>query len=142
LVTENSSPQASDESGTRSSSKRRGRGGKPRPQVDTVVAAQSETVTLPPEPVAAVDAVAPVTIVQEESGEKPNSRRRGRGAGKRAVVDAAVKPVAEEQSAVPVVAEVPAPVDQAVVGSETPSEKKSASRNRRPRKPKPVTESA
>ena len=95
----------------------------------------------PPEPGVAVDTVAPVTIVQEESGEKPNSRRRGRGAGKRAVVDAAVKPVAEEQSAVPAVVEVPAPVDQAVVGSETPSEKKPVSRNRRPRKPKPVNES-
>lgn len=141
LVTDNSLPQASDESGTRSSSKRRGRGGKPRQAVDSVVAAQSETVMPPPEPVAAVDTVAPVAIVQEESGEKPNSRRRGRGAGKRAVVDVAVNPVAEEQIPASVVVEVPNPADQAVVDSETPSEKKPVSRNRRPRKPKPVNES-
>ncbi len=73
-----------------------------------------------------------VAFVPEETSAAPVPKRRGRGSSKRSTKDVAAAPVVQEISAPaePVFAE---PVD-------TKPEKKPATRNRRPRKPKAVPE--
>ena len=144
VTTESAAPVASEEHANKPSSKRRGRGGKSRQAGESGAQVRSETAAAPSEPVPVVvpaDVVVPTPAAQDEPAEKPASRRRGRSGSKRKVSDEAARPVAEEAVPVPIKVETSAPVDQtAAVVSETPAEKKPASRNRRPRKPKAAPE--
>ena len=141
---ESAAPAVSEEHANKPSSKRRGRGGKSRQAGESAVPVRSETVAVPSAALPVVvpaEVTVPAPAAQDEPAEKPASRRRGRSGSKRKSGDEAARQVAEEAVPVPIKVETSAPVDQtAAVVSDSPAEKKPASRNRRPRKPKAAPE--